>query len=106
MANYNIDMTQIFGVTTDIPAIGHESSTLGDDLRRAVESGGYNLPYSLDVVGDPNPAAGSFYRSDQVNFAQKGSRRSSSNGYPVTCDRCHLTRSSTTPSITIRLATK
>ncbi len=72
VANYNIDMTQIFGVTTDIAAIGHDSSTLGDDLRWAVESAGYNLPYSLHVVGDPNPAAGSFYRSDQVNFAKKG----------------------------------
>ena len=72
VANYNIDMTQIFGVTADIAAIGHATSTLGDDLRRAVESSGRSLPYSLLVVGDTNPAAGSFYRSDQVNFAKKG----------------------------------
>ena len=72
VANYNIDMTQIFGVTTDISALGHDSSTLGDDLRRAVERGGRDLAYPLHVVGDTNPAAGSFYRSDQVNFAKKG----------------------------------
>ena len=72
VANYNIDMTQIFGVTTDIPAIGHDASTLGDDLRWAVEWGSRDLAYSLQVVGDTNPAAGSFYRSDQVNFAKKG----------------------------------
>ena len=72
VANYNIDMTQIFGVTTDIPAIGHDVSTLGDDLRWAVEWGSRDLAYSLHVVGDTNPAAGSFYRSDQVNFAKKG----------------------------------
>ena len=72
VANYNIDMTQIFGVTTDIAAIGHDTSTLGDDLRWAVEAAGRSLPYSLHVVGDTNPSAGSFYRSDQVNFAKKG----------------------------------
>ena len=72
VANYNIDMTQIFELTTDVPAIGHDSNTLGDDLRQAVATAGRDLPYSLHVVGDTNPAAGSFYRSDQVNFAKKG----------------------------------
>ena len=72
VANYNIDMTQIFGVTTDVPAIGHDSSTLGDDLRWAVKRWEGDAPGSLHVVGDTNPAAGSFYRSDQVNFAKKG----------------------------------
>ena len=72
VANYNVDMTQIFGITTDLAAIGHDSSTLGDHLRQAAASASSNLAYSLQVVGDRNPAAGSFYRSDQVNFAKKG----------------------------------
>ncbi len=72
VANYNIDMTQIFGVTTDIGAIGHDTSTLGDDLRLAARTESGNLPYSLRVVGDPDPGAGRFYRSDQVNFAKQG----------------------------------
>ncbi len=72
VANYNIDMTQIFGVTTDIAAIGHDTNTLGDDLRWAAGWEGQERRYSLRVVGDQDPRAGRFYRSDQVNFAKKG----------------------------------
>ena len=66
IANVNIDMPQIFGETHDIAAIGLTMSSLGDVLRDVAESHG------LRAVGDPNPNAGSFYRSDQVNFAKAG----------------------------------
>ncbi len=66
VGNFNIDMPQIFGVTRDIAAIGVETNSLGDALREAAAAAG------VVVTGDPNPAAGSFYRSDQVNFAKAG----------------------------------
>ena len=66
IANFNIDSPQIFGLTTDISAVGLEMSTLGDEFRQVAES------YGLEVRGNLNPNAGSFYRSDQLRFAQKG----------------------------------
>lgn len=75
VANFNIDMPQIFGVTRDIAAIGVDTSSLGDAFVAAAAGhpltiGGQSQP--LMVTGDPNPSAGSFYRSDQVNFAKAG----------------------------------
>jgi Zn-dependent M28 family amino/carboxypeptidase len=66
VANFNVDMPQIFGVTRDVAAIGVETNSLGDALREAAGAAG------VRVTGDPNPGAGSFYRSDQVNFAKAG----------------------------------
>ena len=66
VANYNVDMPQIFGVTHEVAAIGLETSTLGAILEDVARAQG------LRVAGDPNPNAGSFYRSDQVNFAKAG----------------------------------
>jgi Zn-dependent M28 family amino/carboxypeptidase len=66
VANYNVDMPQIFGVTHEIAAIGVETNTLGQVLQEVAREQG------LQVTGDPNPNAGSFYRSDQVNFAKAG----------------------------------
>jgi Zn-dependent M28 family amino/carboxypeptidase len=66
VANFNVDMPQIFGVTREVPAIGLEMSTLGTVFREVAEAAG------LRAQGDPNPNAGSFYRSDQVNFAKMG----------------------------------
>ena len=66
VANFNIDSPQSFGLTHDIGAIGLEASSLGELFAEvAAESG-------ARAVGDPNPNAGSFYRSDQVNFAKAG----------------------------------
>ncbi|NKB90315.1 MAG: M28 family peptidase [Acidobacteria bacterium] len=75
VANFNIDMPQIFGVTSDIAAIGVDTSSLGTVLEEVagtfmVERGGQEV--AVRVTGDPNPSAGSFYRSDQVNFAKAG----------------------------------
>ncbi len=66
VGNFNIDMTQIFGITTDISAIGLGTNTLGDVLKDVAGK------YGVTVVGDTDPNAGSFYRSDQVNFAKAG----------------------------------
>jgi Zn-dependent M28 family amino/carboxypeptidase len=66
VADFNVDMPQIFGVTREVAAIGLEMSTLGAVFREVAEAHG------LRAQGDPNPNAGSFYRSDQVNFAKMG----------------------------------
>ena len=75
VANFNIDMPQIFGVTSDLAAIGVDTSSLGAILREV--AGEFTVALdgrdvAVQVTGDPNPSAGSFYRSDQVNFAKAG----------------------------------
>ena len=66
VANFNVDSPQAFGVTADVAAIGIDMSTLGDTFAKVAEEHG------LRAEGDPNPNAGSFYRSDQVSFAKVG----------------------------------
>jgi len=66
VANFNIDSPQAFGLTHDIGAIGLEMSSLGTLFAEVAAAHGFK------AVGDPNPNAGSFYRSDQVNFAKAG----------------------------------
>jgi len=66
VADFNVDMPQIFGVTHDIAAIGLDMSDLGTVFAAVAEEHG------LRAAGDPNPNAGSFYRSDQVNCAKMG----------------------------------
>jgi Zn-dependent M28 family amino/carboxypeptidase len=75
IANFNVDMVQIFGETSDIAAIGLEMSSLGDTLKEVaagveVTVDGKKQP--LVVTGDTMPREGSFYRSDQVHFAKAG----------------------------------
>ncbi len=76
VANFNIDMVQVLGLTRDMVAIGHDSNSLGAALAELaaatpVDQGdGATAPLALK--GDQNPNAGSFYRSDQVNFAKAG----------------------------------
>jgi Zn-dependent M28 family amino/carboxypeptidase len=66
VANFNVDAPQPFGLTHDVAAIGIDMSTLGDVFAAV------GREHGLRPVGDPNPAAGSFYRSDQVSFAKAG----------------------------------
>ncbi|UCD24596.1 MAG: M20/M25/M40 family metallo-hydrolase, partial [Gemmatimonadota bacterium] len=66
VANFNVDSPQVFGLTTDVAAIGIEMNTLGEMFRAVAEEN------DLVAKGDPNPNAGSFYRSDQVSFAKVG----------------------------------
>ncbi len=66
VANINVDSPQCFGLTHDVAAIGIDMSTLGDVFTEVI------LEHGLRPAGDPNPAAGSFYRSDQLSFAKAG----------------------------------
>ena len=66
VANFNVDSPQPFGLTHDVAAIGIDMSTVGEVFAAVVRERG------LRPEGDPNPAAGSFYRSDQVSFAKAG----------------------------------
>jgi Zn-dependent M28 family amino/carboxypeptidase len=66
VANFNVDSPQSFGLTHDVAAIGIDMNSLGDVFTQVVRERG------LRPEGDPNPAAGSFYRSDQVSFAKAG----------------------------------
>jgi Zn-dependent M28 family amino/carboxypeptidase len=66
VANFNVDSPQSFGLTHDVAAIGIDLSTLGDIFADVIREHG------LRPEGDPNPAAGSFYRSDQLSFAKAG----------------------------------
>jgi Zn-dependent M28 family amino/carboxypeptidase len=66
VANFNVDSPQPFGETRDVAAIGIDMSTLGETFTAVARERG------LEAKGDPNPNAGSFYRSDQVAFAKAG----------------------------------
>ncbi len=69
VGNINIDMPQVLGLTHDMAAIGYQTNSLGDALVKVAES----FPGGKVIVrGDLDPNAGSFYRSDQVNFAKAG----------------------------------
>jgi Zn-dependent M28 family amino/carboxypeptidase len=62
----NVDSPQSWGPTRDVAAIGIDMNDMGTVFEEVVRSHG------LTPAGDPNPMAGSFYRSDQVNFAKAG----------------------------------
>lgn len=66
VANINVDSPQPFGETRDVAAIGIDMNTLGETFTAVAREQG------LTPRGDPNPNAGSFYRSDQVSFAKAG----------------------------------
>jgi Zn-dependent M28 family amino/carboxypeptidase len=65
-ANINIDGVNIFGRTRDIVMIGLGKSTMDDHLTAAARWQG------RVVKPDAFPEQGSFYRSDQFNFAKIG----------------------------------
>ena len=62
----NVNRLNLLGATRDAAALGAEQSDLATYFRSAA------LAQALEPVGDPNPAAGRFYRSDQVVFARAG----------------------------------
>ncbi len=72
VADINIDMPTVFGLSSDMAIVGVNSNSLGDDLKEFAAM--HPLPdgSAISVTDDPNPNAGLFYRSDQVNFAKKG----------------------------------
>jgi Zn-dependent M28 family amino/carboxypeptidase len=66
VANVNVDSPQSWGPTRDVAAIGLDMNDMGRVFEEVVRSQG------LEPAGDPNPMAGYFYRSDQLNFAKAG----------------------------------
>ncbi len=76
IADFNVDMPQIFGLTRDLAAIGVEMNSLGRALKavaaRTMVPAANGGEQPLKITGDANPNAGSFYRSDQINFAKAG----------------------------------
>jgi Zn-dependent M28 family amino/carboxypeptidase len=76
VANFNVDMPQIFGRTRDLVAIGRSKSELGDVLAAVASHfpvpGENGRTASLRIAGDPEPDKGYFYRSDQLHFARHG----------------------------------
>jgi Zn-dependent M28 family amino/carboxypeptidase len=65
-ANLNIDGINIYGRSRDVILVGHGKSNLDDRLRALAAMQG------REVIPDPFPDKGFFYRSDQLNFARIG----------------------------------
>ena len=72
VADINIDMPNIYGLSFDLAVIGVNSNSMGDDLKIFAKQVMVTENESLLVTDDPNPNAGLFYRSDQVHFAKAG----------------------------------
>ena len=62
----NIDGANVRGLTRDIAALGADRSDLGKAFAAAAAA------ESLTATGDPDPAKGSFFRSDHFPFARAG----------------------------------
>jgi Zn-dependent M28 family amino/carboxypeptidase len=65
-AALNMDGLAVDGAPRDYTFLGAERSTLKDLVREAAEV------LHFDVIPDPHPDQGSFFRSDQFNFARAG----------------------------------
>jgi Zn-dependent M28 family amino/carboxypeptidase len=65
-ANINIDGINVFGPTKDIVVIGYGRSTIDNVVQKVAAW------QNRVVKPDQFPAQGSFYRSDQFNFAKAG----------------------------------
>jgi Zn-dependent M28 family amino/carboxypeptidase len=65
-ADINIDGANIWGKTKDVVLIGYGKSTIDEIVKK------YAGTQDRYVVPDLTPEQGSFYRSDQLNFAKKG----------------------------------
>ncbi len=65
-AAINMDAMTLIGPTDDVVVVGFGSSELEEILARAVSAQG------REVVREPTPEAGFFYRSDHFNFARAG----------------------------------
>jgi Zn-dependent M28 family amino/carboxypeptidase len=65
-AAINMDAMTLIGPTRDVVVVGHGSSELEEVLARAVAAQG------REMVPEPTPEAGFYYRSDHFNFARGG----------------------------------
>jgi len=66
LANLNFQMTNVWGETEDVYAIGGNQSDLDDFCRRAAENRG------LRYIPERSGNLGYFFRSDQLSFARVG----------------------------------
>ncbi|MFC3067655.1 M28 family metallopeptidase [Phenylobacterium soli] len=66
VADINMDGMNVLGRTKDVTSSGNAPLTLQDDLIAVAKSHG------MSFSSDPNPEAGSFYRSDHFSFAKRG----------------------------------
>jgi hypothetical protein len=66
LANINIDGMNMWGRTRDVVVVGYGASDLDDYLREAAKAQG------REVVPDPEPEKGFYYRSDHFHFAKNG----------------------------------
>ncbi len=66
VAGINIDSMSTTGETDDIVVIGYGNSELDDYLRTV------SKPMGRELVAEPTPEKGFFYRSDHFNLAKKG----------------------------------
>jgi Zn-dependent M28 family amino/carboxypeptidase len=66
VAGLNMDNINVYGPTTDVTVVGYGNSELDNIL---AEQAGLQ---KRTVEAEPNPEKGSFYRSDQFNFARHG----------------------------------
>lgn len=66
LANINFEMTNAWGRTRDVIAIGAEQSGLGEMVGRVAARRG------MRVTPDAAPEQGFFFRSDQLSFARAG----------------------------------
>ena len=66
VAVLNMDGVNLLGRAKDITMSGDAPLTLQDDMVRVAAK------YGMTFTPDPNPQAGSFYRSDHFPFAKRG----------------------------------
>src|SRR5690606_12475365 len=66
VANINIDAMGAKGATKDFTVLGYGQSELDAYMEEAAEA------QNRIIKPDPNPSAGSFFRSDHFNFAKVG----------------------------------
>ncbi len=65
-ADINMDGTPVWGQPRDFTFLGADHSSLREVIREA------SRILDFQIVPDPHPEQGSFYRSDQFNFAKVG----------------------------------
>ena len=66
VAGINIDAMSTMGATDDIVVVGYGNSEMDDYLKEV------SKPQGREVVAEPTPEKGYFYRSDHFNLAKKG----------------------------------
>ena len=66
VANFNLDAPNVWGLTRDVSLTGYGQNTLEETLRQEASAQG------REVVPEPEPQKGYYYRSDHFEFAKVG----------------------------------